>query len=316
MSGRELRWTVTAADPRTLSALVTRLGKEAEGALAEGRVFVDGRRARDDQLKLRPGQTVSVSAARRAEALEAVGQSGRSPVPALLTVGVLSERGGLLAVYKPAGLSTEPDRRGSDSLCTRVAALQKLPEAEVHACSRLDHGVSGVVLVATNAAARRHAAQEREQGRILRRYVAIAAAAPPETRGVWQTPVEGREASTEFTCVELSASGTALLALEPRSGRKHQLRVHAARAGAPLLGDEKYGGPRRHTSPNGSVHEIRRVALHAAALTLRDFEGARWRIQAPVAEELLRLWEHVGGSAEAWVLALREDLAHPPEPRR
>ncbi len=297
MSRRELRWVVTERDPNQLGALLARLGTAAEGALAQGRVFVDGRRTSDDRLRLRPGQTVSLSAARHAPPDE--------------PVRLLGERDGLLAVYKPAGLSTEPDRRGSDSLWSRVAALCRMPETTVHACSRLDHGVSGVVLVAATAAARHHAALERAEGRIQRRYVAVAAAAPSITRGTWQTPVDDRAAITRFACIETLASGPALLAFEPATGRKHQLRIHASRAGSPLLGDEAYGGPRKRVLASGSVLEIRRVLLHAAALTLRDRRGERWRIQAPVAPQLRDTWDELGGRAEAWLEALRENLFGP-----
>jgi 23S rRNA-/tRNA-specific pseudouridylate synthase len=162
--------------------------------------------------------------------------------------------------------------------------------------------------VAATAAAREHAARERSQGGIRRRYVAIAAAAPSSTRGSWQTPVGDRAALTRFACIETLGSGPALLALEPDTGRKHQLRIHASRAGSPLLGDDTYGGPRKRVLVSGSVLEFRRVLLHAASLTLRDSRGERWRIEAPVAGELLNAWEKLGGSAEPWLEALRENL--------
>jgi 23S rRNA-/tRNA-specific pseudouridylate synthase len=179
--------------------------------------------------------------------------------------------------------------------------------SDVHALSRLDHGVSGVVLLAIDAAARRHATRAREQGRIVRRYVAIATAAPAEKRGLWQTPVDDRPASTRYVCLEI-ASGAALLAFEPATGRMHQLRVHASGAGAPLLGDHRYGGPRQSVLPDGSVIEFRRIAMHAAMLVLPDLAGVSWRIAAPVADDMIALWQQLGGSGEDWAGALRADL--------
>jgi 23S rRNA-/tRNA-specific pseudouridylate synthase len=293
VSTRALRWVVTDDDPSTLAGLLLRLGGAAEGALEQGRVFVDGRRANDPTLHLQTGQVVSLEAPRRGQGAD--------------RVRILDERDGLLAAYKPAALSTEPDRRGNDSLTSRVAALRKLALSEVHALSRLDHGVSGVVLLAIDAAARRHATLAREQGKILRRYVAIAQGAPAEPRGIWKTPVGDRGASTRFACVE-SASGCTLLALEPITGRMHQLRVHASRAGAPLLGDNRYGGPRRRVLTDGSVIELGQIALHAATVSMPDPSGHAWRVEALVADDLLLLWEQIGGTRDAWTEALNDEL--------
>jgi 23S rRNA-/tRNA-specific pseudouridylate synthase len=242
---------------------------------------------------LQSGQVVSLAAPRHGQPAD--------------QVRILEEREGLAAAYKPAGISTEPDRRGTESLCSRASALLGLLPADVHALSRLDYGVSGVVLLATTAAGRRHATLAREQGHIVRRYVGIAASAPAEQRGIWQRPVDERPASTRYACME-SAPGRALLAFEPGTGRMHQLRVHAAGAGAPLLGDHTYGGPRRSVLADGSVIEFARVALHAARVTLPDLAHDTWRVSAPVADDMLALWQQLGGSDEAWERALSEEL--------
>ena len=294
MSQRGLRWVVNDDDPKALHALLARLGPDASGALEQGRVFVDGRRTTDPQHRLQSGQVVTLAAPRRAQELE--------------QVQILDERDGLLAAYKPAALSTEPDRRGTDSLCSRLAALRSVPMSEVHALSRLDHGVSGVVLLAASSAARRHATLVREQGLIARRYVGIAATPPAESRGLWETAVDDRPASTRYACVE-AAPGGALLAFAPVTGRMHQLRVHAAGAGAPLLGDHTYGGPRRCVLPDGSVIELGRIALHAASVSLPDLAGEEWHVTAPQPQDLIALWQRLGGSSEAWARALTEELS-------
>jgi 23S rRNA-/tRNA-specific pseudouridylate synthase len=83
------------------------------------------------------------------------------------------------------------------------------------------------------------------------------------------------------------------------TGRTHQLRVHAAAAHTPLLGDTTYGGPRRLLAADGSVHSVPRVALHAAAVELVH-AGQPLRVEAPFPADLVALWESLGGSAAVW----------------
>ena len=85
-----------------------------------------------------------------------------------------------------------------------------------------------------------------------------------------------------------------LLALSPRTGRTHQLRVHAAAHGLPLLGDRAYGGASRLTAETGSVRSLDRIALHAAWVELparRTAPHSRPRFRA----ELLDIWGDFAG---------------------
>jgi 23S rRNA-/tRNA-specific pseudouridylate synthase len=89
-----------------------------------------------------------------------------------------------------------------------------------------------------------------------------------------------------------------LLALAPKTGRTHQLRVHASAHGLPLLGDRAYGGVARLTSITGSVRELARIALHAAWVELPLDEPRR--IEAPVPQALLEAWRDFSGDHEAF----------------
>jgi 23S rRNA-/tRNA-specific pseudouridylate synthase len=308
MSRPALRWVAPAGDAASLADRLSALGADAS-ALGEGRVFLDGRRAAEATESVAPGAVIELYAARVADG----------------EVIVLATHGGLVFAAKPAGMATEPDHAGvGASLVARVAELLGEPRATLHALSRLDVGVSGVVTLARDAAARSLVEDLRARGRFARRYVAIAARAPAPASGEWSQAIgrgangrrrpggsDSQAAVTRYATAGLAApvrladrgaqerTQPALLALAPITGRTHQLRVHAAAANAPLLGDTTYGGPRRLLAPDGSVHSIPHVALHAASVELVH-AGQPLRVEAPFPAVLLALWQSLGGDAGVW----------------
>jgi 23S rRNA-/tRNA-specific pseudouridylate synthase len=249
----------------------------------------------------------------------------RSPT-AVRELTVLGEYRGLLFVDKPAGLQTEPDARHDDTLVTRIAAQLTLPRAEIHALSRLDTGVSGVVTLGLTSDARRLVTKWREHGQFRRRYVALATGDALDRSGAWRESigrgaghlrrVGGRNPEVAHTDYALIASSPAserrtprvlqLLALSPRTGRTHQLRVHAAAHGLPLFGDRAYGGAARFTSETGSVSSFDRVALHAAWVELPLAEPRRF--EAAVPHELAQIWADFAGDPGAFAAASRASV--------
>jgi 23S rRNA pseudouridine955/2504/2580 synthase len=109
-----------------------------------------------------------------------------------------------------------------------------------------------------------------------------------------------------------SQEAAVLLSIEPLTGRTHQLRIQAQAAGCPLYGDRAHGGSTRVTLNDGSVVEVRRVALHCQSVVLPDAHGSEWRVEAPVPLDLCALWEQLGGSSDAWRRAAeaRFEAAH------
>jgi 23S rRNA-/tRNA-specific pseudouridylate synthase len=296
----------------TLGDVVARLGSATDAALSEGRVFVDGRRETDAALRLATGSVVEVHAS-------------RAPSE---DVVVLAEQRGLVFVNKPAGVATEPDHAGiAGSLVERVARTLGVARAELHAVSRLDVGVTGVVTLARGAPGRRLATELRARGAFARRYVALAPKAPEPADGSWDSPLprrvraraddgDARPALTRYATIAQArtaffpvrggaptASLPALIALSPVTGRTHQLRLHAAGAGLPLLGDAAHGGAARVVLPNGGVRGLERVFLHAAWVEL-DLGGERLRVEAPSPDDFSALWAELGGAPEAWPRAL------------
>lgn len=293
---RERRWVVGPGGGESAAEIVRRLGEEPAGAVAEGRVFVGRRRVLDPGEPLSPGDVVSVYGRR--------GGAGASGVE------LLGDDEGVVAAFKPAELSTIADHHGrAASLHDRLALALGVPARTLHPTSRLDVGVSGVVLFARDEEARARLAKARDDGAYRRRYVAIAAGSLAPDRALWNTPIgrgpdprrryargkDAADASTEALVLERAGERATLLGLSPRTGRTHQLRVHASDAKHPLFGDALYGGPRRVTKANGEVLELGRVALHALSVTIPGRNGAPRRYLAPLPIEFDAWWAALGG---------------------
>lgn len=217
----------------------------------------------------------------------------------------------LLVLYKPPGLPTTSPDGGA---CLVAVAKRLDPRApRLHPSSRLDAEVSGLVTFARTRRATQALLDARAAGAYGRLYLAVAPGAPDPEEGRWEGAIAidpsdkrrrivvgspdaapgAREAQTDYRVRERAAEGAALLELRPRTGRTHQLRVHAAAAGVALLGDVVYGGPRRVVRPEGRVVTARRVMLHCASLTLPDVAraGRTLTLSESLPEDMAAVWQ-------------------------
>jgi 23S rRNA pseudouridine1911/1915/1917 synthase len=302
-----------------LSEILAELAVEDAAAVVDGRVFVSGVRTRNPAARVAAGSEISITA----------GQADEAPLVTLF------ESADVFVAGKPAGLSTIPDHRGdAASLQGQIARHLGLPLERVHATSRLDREVSGVVTFALTPRAREGLARARAEGRYLRRYLALAVGTKAEPLHVWEVPIGrgrdplrrvafGRDPEKASTVARIVASvggatPVSLLAVSPETGRTHQIRLHASHAGLPLLGDRAYGGSVRWTLGGGKVLGIGRIALHAARVTVPvDFDrpdAPPRELSAPVPEALRDLWSALGGEGEAWDTALQCDVSRSSSP--
>jgi RluA family pseudouridine synthase len=203
-------------------------------AIKRGELLLDGRPALTG-TRVRAGQQVALL-------------RGRAPQKVFgLQLDVLYEDEHLAAVCKPAGFAVNGNsyRTVRNSL---PGNLRPSREADALAAPcplhRLDVPTSGVLLVAKTVRAMTalgHQFEERGVGKV---YRAIVIGNAPD-KGCMDTPVGGREAFSEYTCLHRQPSlrsGTlSLLELRPRTGRTHQLRIHCAQAEMPIPGDGLYG---------------------------------------------------------------------------
>ena len=298
------RWIVGPDDGPSVADVVARAGGDPR-AIADGRVFVGRIRARDGAAPVRAGDVVEIA----------------PPVSEVADVALLAAADDLVAVSKPAGIPTIPDHGGAaHALIAHAARLAGVPVARLHATSRLDREVSGVVIFALSPDAAARLKRAREEGTYARRYVAIAARAPEPARGAWDAPIgrakdprlraaNGRDsapARTLYASIASVSTGESLLALAPITGRTHQIRVHASHAGAPLLGDRAYGGPPRITLATGRVIALARIALHCARVSVPGLA-----VEAPLPPELSETWSALGGDPPAWDTACACALESP-----
>lgn len=299
------RWVVQ--HPCRLGEIVDRLDPSGQ-SLDDGRVFVDKVRDARSDRKLLPGNVVEVFAA---------------SAPRDLEPELLASHDGLIAVCKPAGISTIADQRGHTSSLQAWVARQigEKRIERVHATSRLDRDVSGVVVFALSPDARAAVSQAREQNRYRRHYVALCNAAPSPIAGVQTAPIarctkatrrtiadrDGIDACTRYLTIRTSGPVT-MVAAEPQTGRTHQIRLHLAHMGARIWGDRVYGAGPRLTLPMGEVVRVEQIALHAAwvQITLARFGvGAEpWLVQAPIPNAIEQLWSRAKGEPSCWKKAL------------
>jgi RluA family pseudouridine synthase len=205
----------------------------------------------------------------------------RSPRVELEEASILHEDEWVLAVDKPSGLPTHATRDPTrDHLLASVARLlgrRGLEAAELFAVHRLDVGTSGVVLLARRPEANAPLSRAFAQREVDKRYDAVVFAGdeeiPPSFEVRRYLRAKGRRAlvvrsggKPSHTVFErIGAKGDrCLLSAHPTTGRMHQIRVHLADRGTPILGDHLYGHRRAHAE---------RLMLHARSLSLPHPSG-------------------------------------------
>jgi len=242
-----------------------------QGWLRSGAILVDGAPA-DAKRKVHGGETVRC-AVPPAPTFEAAAED--IPLP------IVFEDGCLIVIDKPAGLVVHPgngNERGTlmNALLHHAPELARLPRAGI--VHRLDKDTSGLMVVARTLAAQTHLVRALAARRVKRHYLALVHGRV-ETAGSVDAPIGrhpvqrikmavvkqgGKEARTHYTPIERFDRCT-LLECRLETGRTHQIRVHMAAIGHPLVGDPVYG---KKKSGDARLDAFGRQALHAFRLAL------------------------------------------------
>ncbi len=216
---------------------------------------------------------------------------------------VIYEDANVLAVDKPAGLSSQGGRIDANTLDDLLGAFAKSNGKRPRLIHRLDRDTSGVILTAKTKPDAAFLGKAMMARKIRKTYLAIVEPVAPEPReGLVEAALRredvGREAYTRVCPADhpdaqsaltryrtlAEGPGAALVELSPRTGRMHPLRVHLASIGRPIAGDPRYGGALMLAGA-----PVPRLMLHAAELVFPHPAGGVRRVSAPVPADMAAL---------------------------
>lgn len=212
---------------------------------------------------------------------------------------IIFEDEDFIAINKPYDVSTLDDR---DQTRQNILKMAKAYSADAQVCHRLDRETSGILMIAKNPEAYRHMSMQFENREVIKIYHAVIEGTKkfdnlmvekpilPLRDGTVRIDAEGKEAATIFNTLDVY-NGYSLVACFPITGRMHQIRIHLASVGHPIIADSTYGGKdiflsklKRGFKLKKDTDEqplIKRVALHAQALTFKKMNGEELTINAP-----------------------------------
>jgi 23S rRNA pseudouridine955/2504/2580 synthase len=283
-----------------------------ERLLRTGQVRVDGKRAKAG-LRLEPGQKVRVPPLGQDD--EAL-RPAPKPRPvderavAELQRRVLYRDDEVLAIDKPAGLAVQGGTETPHHLDLMLDGLRFGAKERPRLVHRLDKDTSGVLLLARSARAAAWLAEAFRRKDARKVYWAVTVGVPhpvqgridmaldkhPGAKGERVAPdEEGRRAVTYYAIVEHAGKKAAWLAMMPVTGRTHQLRVHAAAIGTPILGDGKYGGAGAQLSGSGLPRQLH---LHARQIRMPRPQGGWIDVTAPLPPHMRTTWQFFGFDPE------------------
>jgi 23S rRNA pseudouridine955/2504/2580 synthase len=283
-----------------------------EKLLRRGEIRVDGGRVRAGH-RLAAGMVVRVPPLPPAE-----GPPPAAAPPSVsaadaedLRARVLHRDDMILVIDKPAGLAVQGGSGTARHLDGMLDALRFDADERPRLVHRLDRDTSGVLVLARTrkaAAAVGEAFQDRAARKL---YWALVHGTPDTPVGRWDTFMEkkpggrgeqvssgadGKRAVTLYRVLGRSDSAYAWLALTPLTGRTHQLRVHCAEAGLPIVGDPRYGD-RRDRPAAGTLGKG--LHLHARALEMPHPAGGILRANAPLPPHMEQSWRFLGFAPDA-----------------
>ncbi|MFL5238251.1 MAG: RluA family pseudouridine synthase [Rhizomicrobium sp.] len=300
-----------------------------EKLLRTGQVRVDGKRAKASD-RLSTSQVLRLPPQLQQKNETGASSTERSPIHKLSTdrerreaeALVIHKDSSVLVLDKPPGLATQGGSgitRHIDGLLEHLKFGKKQKPRLVH---RLDRDTSGVLVVARTvpaAAALSESLRRRDAQKI---YWALTRGVPKKRVGsiklalakeggrgnekmvaVERDAEDAKHAITDYVVIDRAGTEYALVAAKPVTGRTHQIRVHLASLGTPIVGDFKYGGAEAH--PVGEIEN--RLHLHARSMDIAHPDGGRLQVTAPLPPHMQRAWK---------LLGFHESEARDPFPKR
>jgi 23S rRNA pseudouridine1911/1915/1917 synthase len=301
-----VEWTATpghegARLDRVLADRLPDISRSYAADLIEGgHVTVNGRAVLKPAYKVRAGDYISVAVpAPRPAGVQA------EQIP----LNIVYEDADLLVIDKPAGMVVHP-APGHEAGTLVNAVLAHVPELELDMggesrpgiVHRLDKDTSGLMVVAKHRAAHEYLSKQMASRTMLKEYLAMVQGRPEPPKGVIDAPIArdprnrqrmavvegGRPARTRYV-VERYLGGWALVRATLETGRTHQIRVHMAAMGHPVVGDPVYG---RGTLKDAERLGLHRQFLHAHRLGFNLPSTGEWReFTSPLPQDLQQVLE-------------------------
>ncbi len=288
-----------------------------EKLLRTGQVRLDGKRAKAaDRVAL--GQEVRVPPQVTNEPVEEKPRSAptRDTGGTSLQDMILYMDKSVIVLNKPSGLATQGGSgltRHIDGMLDQLAFEKNQRPRLVH---RLDRDTSGVLVIARTVPAAASLARSLAQRDASKVYWALTRGVPEQKRGTIKAALakesghgprgrdermavvehhadDAKHAVTDFAVVDRAGEDFAWVAAKPVTGRTHQIRVHLASLGTPIVGDFKYGA--QEARGKGGIAD--RLHLHARSIDIARPDGGRLVVTAPLPDHMLKSWELLGFNA-------------------
>lgn len=285
--------------------------------LRTGQIRIDGGRVKSNH-RLESGQQIRIPPIGPAEE-----GARRDPKPRVvpsisdedsdaIQASVLFKDDHLLAINKPAGLAVQGGSKLSRHVDGMLDALRFGSKERPRLVHRLDKDTSGVLLLARTAKVAATLTAAFRTSDMQKVYWAVVRGVPVPRHGYIDQPLRkekvhqgervvastvGQRALTNYRTIEAAGRRAAWLELMPETGRTHQLRVHTAAIGNPILGDGKYGGAEAFLDTDAIAPQIH---LHARALKFPhpSGSGVLFQVIAPLPDHMIATWKFFGFDVE------------------
>ncbi|MBO6503178.1 MAG: RluA family pseudouridine synthase [Kordiimonadaceae bacterium] len=218
---------------------------------------------------------------------------------------VVYEDESVIAINKPAGLPTQGGTGQSRHVDGLLDALRGNTEHRPKLVHRLDKDTSGALLLGRTPKAAAMLAKAFQSRETDKRYWALVAGTPKERDGRISVRMDkvaakghermvvsadGKPSLTDYSVIESAGQMASWLALKPHTGRTHQLRLHCAEMGHPIVGDGKYGGQAAFLT--GAIS--RKLHLHSRFITFPHPDGGMLTVTAPMPDHMTASFDFLG----------------------
>ncbi len=291
MQPKRVRFTVDEKDAgkrldQVLAARVPELSRtKARVLLGIGGVFVDRARVKVAGRAMKAGQQVEAvlgGAFVRAATKTGAGEGDHEKE----ALRIIAEEEDFIIVEKPSGLLTAPTPESDqNNLLEQLVLLQKKrghPKPSIFVVHRLDMETSGLLVFAKSDRGNRYLSERFRTHDIRREYLGVVQGSVPEGLSQIEAPVQGKRALTKISVLERFGKEATWLRFQLETGRTHQIRLHMAGVGHPVLGDRAHGQKTSFDPP--------RMALHATLLGFAHPRSAEFCVYESAWPSDLELW--------------------------